>query len=516
VRYDERQPTTFTEQAEIEFLMPSLLNMTLTPSIESNETVIFPQQPEFKVFTADGQLCDNLGFGSPWYIEASLDSFAGDVSAQLLGSTRIAFVNGTANFTDLAISHSGNDYTITYRIVQPITNQITSPPPTSTHNIKERVLAANFNYNMSLTFESAPLHPQPKVQVIDEADGSIVATGWKNRTWHFKAELFQNNTSNPELVYGANETIIDNGIGQFLNLSVLEPGVGYQLRFSVITVPSSSYEFENTTDHFNVSERQFNVMLFNVIGDCNDTVICGNQPIIQIRNHHPDSNAANLDGIWTVTAYTCSKEQPQVQGTNQIVIDNSTGRVRFTDLHFDQPNKNLTLCFNVSVNQDEPRYANLQTSSNAFDVNSRFLCLNETTRVDCAKEGMMFGQQPVLYVIDCATGDLALNITEIQVIVSLNVSPETNQILSGTTTVTSVESVVQFTDLIIDVHGVNLTFSYSSPSLFVNVSTDFVLRMLFQLNECECRVRMNRISYFLVLFPLSSYSVVFLELIIFF
>ena len=451
--------------------MPSILNMTLTPSVESNETIIFLQQPEFKVYSTDGQLCDNLGFDSPWYIEASLDSNSGgDIKAQLLGSTRIAFVNGTANFTDLAISHSGSGFIITYSIVQPIANQIISPPPTSTHNIKERVLNINFNYNVSHAFESAPLHPQPNVQVIDEADGSIVATGWKNRTWHLKAQLLQNNVQKPNLVYGASETTIINGIGRFFNLSVSEPGVGYQLKFMVNTVPLSSYEFEETTELFNVSERQFNVILSNPIGDCNDTVVCGNQPIIQIRNHHPDSDATNLDGVWTVTAYTCSNIHPQVKGTNQLIINNQTGNVEFTDLHFNEAVENITLCFNVTVNPDEPRYVNLRTSSEVFDVNSRLLCLNETTRVDDAKEGIVFGQQPMLHVIDCATGNLALNITEIEVLVSLNKPPATNQVLSGTHTVTSVQSVVQFTDLQIDMYGVDLTLSYSSSRLFVNVS----------------------------------------------
>jgi len=477
-RYDERQSTVFAEPTQIEFLMPSILNMTLSPSVESNETVIFPQQPEFKVYTADGQLCDNLGFDSPWYIEAYLDSSSGgDINAQLLGSTRIAFVNGTANFTDLAISHSGNGYIITYNIVQPLTNQITSPPPTSTHNIKERLLTVNFNYNVSLAFESAPLHPQPEVRVIDAADGSIVATGWKNRTWHFKAQLLQNNAQKPELVYGVNDTIIVSGIGKFPNLSVLEPGVDYKFKFLVNTIPSSLYEFEETTDNFNVSERQFNVILTNKIGDCNDTVICGDQPIIQIRNHHPDSDATNLDGIWTVTAYTCSNDQPQVQGTSQLVINNQTGRVDFTDLHFDLATNNLTLCFNVTVDPDERRYYNLQSSSDAFDVNSRMLCLNEINKVDDTKEGTLFGQQPMLHITDCATGDLALNITEIEVIVSLNKPPATDQVLSGTTSVTSVESVIQFTDLQIDVYGVDLSFSYSSPKLFVNVSSLFIIHI---------------------------------------
>ena len=90
------------------------------------------------------------------------------------GTTRVSFENGTANFSDLAISHSGNGYVIKYRIVLPTTHQITSPVPTSAHTVKERALGFTFAYNLSMVFESAPLHPQPSVVVFDEVNGQQV------------------------------------------------------------------------------------------------------------------------------------------------------------------------------------------------------------------------------------------------------------------------------------------------------------------------------------------------------
>ena len=90
LRYDQRQPSLddFVPQA-VQFFIPSVLSMSLSPSIKSNETVPFMIQPEFQVLTSDGRLCENLGYDSPWYIEAFLNSSAGDPNARLQKSFNI-------------------------------------------------------------------------------------------------------------------------------------------------------------------------------------------------------------------------------------------------------------------------------------------------------------------------------------------------------------------------------------------------------------------------------------------
>jgi hypothetical protein len=55
----------------------------------------------------------------PWYVTATLRSGTGNPSAQLLDNTTIKFVNGWANFTNLAINYFGTGYIIDFNITSP-------------------------------------------------------------------------------------------------------------------------------------------------------------------------------------------------------------------------------------------------------------------------------------------------------------------------------------------------------------------------------------------------------------
>ena len=68
------------------------------------------------------------------------------------------------------------------------------------------------------------------------------------------------------------------------------------------TNPASSYSAEEDSSVFNVWPRQFEVAIIQEIGDCNETVVCGQQPVLQVQHKHDQSDATLLDGIWTVTA----------------------------------------------------------------------------------------------------------------------------------------------------------------------------------------------------------------------
>uniref|UniRef100_A0A7M5X729 Cadherin domain-containing protein n=2 Tax=Clytia hemisphaerica TaxID=252671 RepID=A0A7M5X729_9CNID len=305
IRYDQQQPTEANQIVALEFLMPSTLSMSETPSQDTNETVPFPIQPQFQILSSDGDLCTNLGYQQDWYIEATLNVASGHADAVLLGATRIPFQNGTANFTDLSISHEGNGYVITYAIVSPQPNQITSSPPTSTHNIAERELTFIFTYDFSRVYDKAALNPQPSVMVLDKSDGSQVATGWRNRTWIFKAEYIHQ--TYPGGYFGSNEVNITNGVGTFTDLGVLNPGFGHKFIFKVNTTPISSYSAEEETSSFYAYNRQFEIAIIQEIGDCNETVVCGQQPILQIQHKHDQSDATLLTGTWTVTVTKVKK-----------------------------------------------------------------------------------------------------------------------------------------------------------------------------------------------------------------
>ena len=87
LRYDQKQQIEPIETKTLEYLIPAQLQMSLTPSTESNETVPFPEQAEFQILTSDGRLCVNLGYQGDWVIEASLDNTTGDPNARLEGMT---------------------------------------------------------------------------------------------------------------------------------------------------------------------------------------------------------------------------------------------------------------------------------------------------------------------------------------------------------------------------------------------------------------------------------------------
>ena len=61
-------------------------------------------------------MADLRSANGPWMVTASLRIIGGDPRATLLGTTTIEVVNGWANFTDLAVSHSGSGYAIYFTV----------------------------------------------------------------------------------------------------------------------------------------------------------------------------------------------------------------------------------------------------------------------------------------------------------------------------------------------------------------------------------------------------------------
>lgn len=302
-----------------------------------------------------------------------------------------------------------------------------------------------------------------------------VQVGWKNREWHLSADLYQNGGLNNDLIFGSKNAIIPtSGMGAFTNLSVLEPGSDYRFKLFVNTTPPSSYSTVQWTSDFNVTERRFTVLIKAQIGDCNDTVVCGRQPVVQIRNHHPDSDAKNLDGVWTITASINSvgvNKNISILGNTSLTIDNATGLVRFRDLRFSAPAQNVSLMFKVRVEPHEHRLANLSATTELFDVKARLLCLREILTPVSPKEGEVFTKQPLLHIIDCATGMNAVRIDPIAITASVVTNQGNN--ITGTTTVMSDSQhqfVVNFTDLVVTTWMINATLLYSSSNLYMNVS----------------------------------------------
>ena len=468
LRYDQTQATSLQTQT-LNYLIPSKLSFHVASASDTKEGKPFKPAAEIRVYTNNDEWCQNLGTeADPWIIEAVLSG--GDSNAKLTGTTRVASANGTFNFTDLSISLVGTGYSIAFSVVYP--TNVTIPTISSgPHNVQARALTYDFKYDFAQVFEYAPFYPPINVTVLDADDGTVVETGWANRDWKLKAELFQKSQASA-LLSGTSEVKIESGVGKFDDLSVTTVGSDYHFRLSVSTTPSSVYAGSQDTSTFSVAPRQFTVLVQTSIADCNDTIVCGVQPVIQIRNHYPESDATNLDGSWSVIAYSCTDDQEPVQGTATVSLDTSTGNAKFTDLKFSKPSQNQTLCFNVTVTPSEARYLDLRAQTDMFDVKPRMVCLQEKTAPSNTTMNVAFTTQPVLEVVDCSTGvkapDIVINVTA-----SLTVKPKHEGIyVLGNRTVTSSNGEVVFSDLKVTHYSVAATLTYTSPDLSQEVSTN--------------------------------------------
>ena len=140
-------------------------------------------QPKLQMFDALDRWVQNVGTKlKPWVVTVSLVPGYGDPAAYLMGNVTARFINGTANFTNLAISHNSTGYILQYNVTYPetVSFSVTYGP----HTIKERILGFNFTTNLTNLYETLSLSPQPTVSIYDTANNEPVMIGWKNRTWY--------------------------------------------------------------------------------------------------------------------------------------------------------------------------------------------------------------------------------------------------------------------------------------------------------------------------------------------
>jgi len=457
---DEKEKEN-NKQPTIEYYIPKKLVMVVEPSTESNETVPLPTQPQLAMFDVLDRWVQNLGTDlAPWMMTVSLVDGHGDPEARLEGVLTVPFTNGTANFSDLSISHYGS-YRLLYNVTYPPTvsfSMVRGP-----YIIKERHLDYKVTHNLTRAYESIPTTPQPAIAIYDSALGTIVETGWRNREWIITAELIKPPGSQAA-IYGSSIAYIHNGKSSFHNLSVDAAGQ-FQFKFNVTTLPASSYEYEYTTPTFTVKERQFYVNVAQQIGDCNDTVVCGQQPVLEIRSVYPDTLATNINNRgrkWFVNASLCtpSPSNPLI-GTKNLEIPESA-TVQFTDLYMDYVTLNQQICFDVTVEPDSPKHANLSAMSENFNVTKRQMYLAVMTQPDKANDTVIFGQQPVIQVMDMGTGKAADPLREAwDISVTIEDNPNSGA-LSGSRSIGVVGTKAYFGDLAISAYGVGYVLKFES------------------------------------------------------
>lgn len=487
--------TTFAEQQRLqeeaeeakastgtEYLIPSKLVMISLPSSESNETVPFPAQPRFAMYDILDRWVKNLGTKlAPWVMTASIVEGTGDPNARLMGNATATFCNGTANFTDLAISHNGTGYQILYKVTYPVNVSfiVTHGP----YAIKERELTHTFSSSLPTDiYAGVDIVGLPSVVIHDKALRTQVETGWKNRTWLMRAEIIHSSNLNATII-GQHIGSIVNGTGSLTNMSVSTPGNDYQLKAVVYTEPASRYTAEYTTPKFNVSKSSFVLFIARDIGSCNETVICGHQPIIHVQNVISNLPAGNIgyDGSkWKLNVSLCSTDNANPLLGQKLVDIPQSGEVLFTDLHFDYEAGNRTLCFKVIIDPYDADYSLLSATSSPFEVKLRQMYLDVVMKPDKANETKVFGQQPVIDIKDAGTQKSAYPLrTSWNVTVSLNKTLN-GAVMSGNKTAEVVGSYANFTDLAISSYGVGFILKFES-----NYGHEVIDCFSYSLRLCE-------------------------------
>jgi hypothetical protein len=240
---------------------------------------------------SQGDQVNSVGYGEigAWVVTAVIRAGTGDSKATIIGNNTVKFNQGWANFTSLSISHNGS-YILDFHISKPDTAnfQASSQPFT----VQERELYFTFKTQPGNGTEMAPLPVQPIVEVRDAANGMVVNnTGWKNRTWYATASLMGG--SGAQLL-GTEVAEFTEGVASFIDLSVDIAGQDYQIAVETRTEPSSRYQGSIISEIFVVGDRVLYLAVVGQPGDCNDTVACGVQPIVEVRDSHTDVAAGDL------------------------------------------------------------------------------------------------------------------------------------------------------------------------------------------------------------------------------
>lgn len=361
----------------LEYYIPKTLQIHKAVSSASNESVPFPVQPELRMYDVYGRWAQHLGSeGSEWTVTASLVPGIGDPNAKLDGETTVAFINGTASFKDLQITHAGNGYQLQYRVSFPTTVSF-EVTGTTLINIGYRDLSFRFETNIVSAVEMSPVSPPLKVFVRDVATGTdVTSLGSKGEDWIAEARLVTSN--NAELV-GTTKVKFNATMGIFEDLAVSKAGNGYQIILNAYTDPASQYvSNSHATNTFSVDERSYHLALTREPSDCNETVPCGKQPVVEVRSDDGlVAEKLNWDNKqWHVEASLCQGDAVNnpMKGVTKLPVPES-GVVNFTGLYFEKEANNYKMCFQLVVTPSESKYDDIRVESQTFSIQKRLFYL---------------------------------------------------------------------------------------------------------------------------------------------
>ncbi|XP_078617899.1 fibrocystin-L-like [Branchiostoma floridae x Branchiostoma japonicum] len=230
----QEDPQTSSQAVAVQIPSRMELHTQPEPLHEGSE---FPVQPKLQVFDGSGNVVMKLGtVASPWEVQATVRAGSGsDSRAQIIGDNAV-FKDGWANFTNLAISHSGQGYIIDFIIVKPqnasnfrtASNavEVTSRPLSG----KVYPITGNLTVNEPFTVS---------VGITDRVSGlEIDDIAWKGHTWTCSVQLYKPFPQNGDLA-GSTTVNFDpiTGRATFTSLTVNQLSQ-YYFKFNIRSSPS--------------------------------------------------------------------------------------------------------------------------------------------------------------------------------------------------------------------------------------------------------------------------------------
>ena len=455
------------------FKVPEKLKFYQTP-FDANETVPFGQQPLLFIADENNQVVSTLRHMSDesWKLTVSIHSGSGHPSAVLSGTTTVAFVGGWANFTDIAISHAGA-YKLDFNITTPNSNLSVS---SNLFYVKERIIILHIIKHVTSTNETVAFNPAPLIELVDIGSGARVTNhGWKGWEWVARAILISY-SGNGKFV-GKSMRNFTLGLVEFLDISIHSLG-NYSIRYNVYTVPASNYSLSITHKFVIVRERKLYLTIDRHPNDCNETVVCGEQPVVSIRDQANGEIVQNIGWrkrVWKIhtVLYTNNHQEFHLNGSTENAI-NGIGTVLFEDLRVFGVGVDFYIRFNISTNPAS-NYNGLWINSDAFDVNERVYYLKVDTLPSDCNQSVVCAVTPDVGVYDYGTGEIApyLNSSwQISVYIQVNPPPRVGSILGYNSTSLG-DSIATFDNFSISEYGDGYTIRFDSNFGHTVLSMEF-------------------------------------------
>ncbi|XP_066276424.1 fibrocystin-L-like [Branchiostoma lanceolatum] len=254
-----REMTVDRTQAD-GYVMPGSITVHTQPE-PLHEMADFAVQPRIQALDRGGNHMLHLGHtSSPWQVTASLQlGENSDPRAILRGTLSVPYINGWANFTDLQISHSGENYTLMFTVnesthtaldVQSHTFTVTQIPVRAAMLSQPETATVNKPFNLQLELRDA---------VTGQAISDI---SWKGLTWSATVSLME---PVPGLYKGSlrGDTAatfdVVTGHATFRDISLTHAS-RYHLQFHITTdPPMEEYDLTYTPAPIDIFEPGFQI-----------------------------------------------------------------------------------------------------------------------------------------------------------------------------------------------------------------------------------------------------------------